>query len=142
MFLQAEIGIAPATEEENAKQLLFLNCRWQVSVVTMSHPSLKTVAKPPCLPLGIKDSLKEDTGEMLMLLMAGVCLSASCTEDSTVQVRGFLGWEVFGFWAFAFGFLEGEGFLMWEALEGKRIAEGRIAEGKRITEGELLKGNC
>jgi hypothetical protein len=26
MFLQAEIGTAPATEEENAKQLFFLSC--------------------------------------------------------------------------------------------------------------------
>jgi hypothetical protein len=26
----------------------------------MSHPSLRTVAPPPCLPLDIKDSLKED----------------------------------------------------------------------------------
>jgi cation transport regulator ChaC len=32
--------------------------------------------------------------------------------------------SAFGFWAFGFGF------LMWEALEGKRIVEGkRIAEG-------------
>jgi hypothetical protein len=33
----------------------------QVSLVTMSHPSPGTVAPPPCLPLNIKDSLKEDT---------------------------------------------------------------------------------
>jgi hypothetical protein len=33
----------------------------QVSLVTMSCPSLRTVAPPPCLPLDIKDSLKEDT---------------------------------------------------------------------------------
>jgi hypothetical protein len=26
----------------------------------MSRPSLRTIAPPPCLPLGIKDSLKED----------------------------------------------------------------------------------
>jgi hypothetical protein len=32
----------------------------QVPLVTMSHPSLRTAASPPCLPLGIKDSLKED----------------------------------------------------------------------------------
>jgi hypothetical protein len=58
----------------------------------MSHPSLRTSA-PPCLPLDIKDSLKEDARLLLL--------------------------------HFAFGF------LMWEALEGKRIAEGqRIAEGK------------
>jgi hypothetical protein len=51
---------------------------------------------------------------------------------------GFLLWAfclrllLFGFWAF--------GFLMWEALEGKRIAEGeKIAVGKRIAEGKM---NC
>jgi hypothetical protein len=32
----------------------------QVSLVTVSHPSLRTVAAPPCLPLDIKDLLKED----------------------------------------------------------------------------------
>jgi hypothetical protein len=37
----------------------------------------------------------------------------------------------FCFEAFAFGF------LMWETLEGKRIAER-----ERIAEGELLNGNC
>jgi hypothetical protein len=35
--------------------------RKQVSLVTMSHLSLRTVAPPPCLPLDIKDLLKEDT---------------------------------------------------------------------------------
>jgi hypothetical protein len=33
----------------------------QVSPVTVSHPSLRIVAPPPCFPLDIKDSLKEDT---------------------------------------------------------------------------------
>jgi hypothetical protein len=67
----------------------------------MSRPSPRT-ATPPCLPLYIKDLLKEDA-------------------------RG-------SFWLLAFGF------LMWEALEGKRIAEGkRISEGKRIAEGKM---NC
>jgi hypothetical protein len=28
----------------------------------MSHPSPRTVAPPPCLPLDTKDSLKEDAG--------------------------------------------------------------------------------
>jgi hypothetical protein len=32
----------------------------QVYLVTMSCPSLRTVAPPPCLPLDIKDWLKED----------------------------------------------------------------------------------
>jgi hypothetical protein len=34
----------------------------QVSPVTRSCPSLRTVTLPPCLPLDIKDSLKEDVG--------------------------------------------------------------------------------
>jgi hypothetical protein len=32
----------------------------QVSPLTMLHPFQRTVAPPPCLPLGIKDWLKED----------------------------------------------------------------------------------
>jgi hypothetical protein len=32
----------------------------QVPLVTMSHPSPRTIAPPPCLPLDIKDSLRED----------------------------------------------------------------------------------
>jgi hypothetical protein len=58
---QPEFGTAPAAEEcKNAAQLLFLSCLTQVSPVTMSRPSLRTVAPPPCLPLDIKDLLKED----------------------------------------------------------------------------------
>jgi hypothetical protein len=34
--------------------------REQVSLVTVSHPSLRTVASPPCLPLYIKNLLKEE----------------------------------------------------------------------------------
>jgi hypothetical protein len=34
----------------------------QVSPVTMSSPSRRTVAPLSCLPLDIKDSLKEDVG--------------------------------------------------------------------------------
>jgi hypothetical protein len=45
--------------KRDAAQLFFLSCLMQVSLVTMSCPSLRTAA-PPCLPLGIKDSLKED----------------------------------------------------------------------------------
>jgi hypothetical protein len=62
------------------------------------------IAIPHCLPLDIKDSLKED-----LLLLWGFLL------------WGFLLWGflleafIFDFWSF--------GFLMWEALEGKRIAE-------------------
>jgi hypothetical protein len=70
----------------------------------MSHSSLRTIA-PPHLPLGIKDSLREDT----KLLAFGFWLLA-------------FGWGrilAFGFW------IKG-GFLMWEALEGKRIAKGKM----------------
>jgi hypothetical protein len=41
----------------------------QVSPVTMSFPSPRTPA-PPCLPLGIKDSLKEDGRLLLWELFA------------------------------------------------------------------------
>jgi hypothetical protein len=37
-----------------------------VSPVRMSHLSLRTIAPLPCLPLDIKDSLKEDTFIFLM----------------------------------------------------------------------------
>jgi hypothetical protein len=66
--------MAPVTEggrRQNAAQLLFLSCilfrevGLQVSLVTMSHPSLRTVAPPPCLPLYIKDLLKEDAVDWL-----------------------------------------------------------------------------
>jgi hypothetical protein len=52
-------------ERQNAAQLLFLSCLHserigrQFSLVTMSCLSLRTAAPPPCLPLYIKDSLKE-----------------------------------------------------------------------------------
>jgi hypothetical protein len=66
--LQAEFGTAPAAEGgegKNAAQLLFLivyiqRSKEQVSLVTMSRPSPRTVAPPLCLPLDIKDLLKED----------------------------------------------------------------------------------
>jgi hypothetical protein len=44
------------------KLFMFREVGTQVSLVTMSHPSLRTVAPPPCLPLDIKDLLKEDRG--------------------------------------------------------------------------------
>jgi hypothetical protein len=62
---QAEFGRAPAPEErEKAKcstaafPKLFTvrEAGPQVSLVTMTHPSPRTAAPPPCLPLGIKDS--------------------------------------------------------------------------------------
>jgi hypothetical protein len=67
--LQAEFGTAPAAEEmEKAKcstaafpkLFTFREVRMQVSLVSVSLPSPRTVAAPPCLPLDIKDSLKED----------------------------------------------------------------------------------
>jgi hypothetical protein len=68
IICRLRFGTAPATEESkkaDATQLLFLSCLeagMQVPLVTMSHPSLRTFALPLCLPLGIKDFLKEDTG--------------------------------------------------------------------------------
>jgi hypothetical protein len=54
--LQAEFGMAPAAEGGKAK------CSTAAfpKLFTMSRPSLRTVAPLPCLPLDIKDSLKED----------------------------------------------------------------------------------
>jgi hypothetical protein len=59
----------------------------------MSGPTPRNAA-PPCLPLDIKDSLKEDGG----LLLWAFCLR--------LLLLAF-------------------GFSMWEALEGKRINEGK-----------------
>jgi hypothetical protein len=42
------------------KLFKFREIGMHVSPVTMSHPSPRTVAPPPCLPLVIKDPLKED----------------------------------------------------------------------------------
>jgi hypothetical protein len=42
------------------KLFMFKEVGKQVSLVTMSHPSLRIVALPPCLPLYVKDLLKED----------------------------------------------------------------------------------
>jgi hypothetical protein len=42
------------------KLFRFREVATQVSLVTVSCPSPRTVAPPPCLPLAIKDSLKED----------------------------------------------------------------------------------
>jgi hypothetical protein len=40
---------------------MFREAGMQVPLVTLSHPSPRTAAPPPCLPLGIKDLQKEDT---------------------------------------------------------------------------------
>jgi hypothetical protein len=82
---------------------MFREAGTQFSPATTSQPSPRT-ASPPCLPLGIKDSLKEDVGVFLW-----------CFLLWAFWLRIFL----LAFWI-----------LMWEALEGKRIVEGkRIAEG-------------
>jgi hypothetical protein len=63
---QAEFGMATATGEGKMQHtafptmFMFREVESQVSLVTMSCPFLRTVAPPPCLPLDIKDSLKED----------------------------------------------------------------------------------
>jgi hypothetical protein len=67
-YLHTEFGMAPAAEGGKAKcstaafpkLFTFSEVRSQVSLVTVSHPSPITVAPPPCLPLDIKVSLKED----------------------------------------------------------------------------------
>jgi hypothetical protein len=45
----------------------------QVSPVTMSWASLRTAAPPPCLPLGIKDLLKEEEVLLLEAFTLGFC---------------------------------------------------------------------
>jgi hypothetical protein len=59
----------------------------------------RRITAPPCLPLDIKDSLK---------------------EDARLLLWGFL------LWAFAFGPLA---FWCGTLLEGKRIAEGKLLKG-------------
>jgi hypothetical protein len=74
----------------------------------MSHPSPRT-AVPPCLPLFIKDLLKE---------AQGFCLLP---------------------WAFAFSFLFllwGFFFLPWSFLVWEAFGREQIAEGKKIAKGE------
>jgi hypothetical protein len=69
---QAEFGTGPSHRRgrrQNVAQLLFLRFLHsegkQVSLVIVSHtPPTPTVAPPPCLPLYIKDLLKEDELEI------------------------------------------------------------------------------
>jgi hypothetical protein len=96
MFIcRPRIGTAPATKEVNAEQLppspkLFT---FREAGTGFSGYNVTPLpAAPPCLPLDIKDSLKED----MRFLLWGILLV---------------------------------GLLMWEALEGKRIAEGKVLEG-------------
>jgi hypothetical protein len=67
--LQGEFGTAlAAAESEKAicstaafsKLFVFREAGMQVSLVTVSGASLRAVAPPLCLPLNIKDLLKED----------------------------------------------------------------------------------
>jgi hypothetical protein len=61
--------MAPATEKSERQKcstaafpelFVFREAGMQVSPVTVSRPSPRTVAPPTCLPLDIKDLLKED----------------------------------------------------------------------------------
>jgi hypothetical protein len=69
IICRLRFGTASATEESKKarcssaafpKLFTFREVRTQVSSVTMSCPSPRTVALPPCLPPDIKDSLKKD----------------------------------------------------------------------------------
>jgi hypothetical protein len=76
---QAEFGTTPAAEAKFStaaflKLFMFREIGIWVSLVKMSRPSLRTVAPPPCLPLDIKDSLKEDTVFFDGRLMGGFFL--------------------------------------------------------------------
>jgi hypothetical protein len=79
--------MAPATEGGEGKmqnsyfsQVLYIQSREQVSLVTMPYPSLRTVAPPPCLPLCIKDSLKEDYGGLMTEGLMGLDWWAACNN--------------------------------------------------------------
>jgi hypothetical protein len=80
----------------------------QVSPVAMSCPSLGTTV-PPCLPLGIKDPLKEDGGFCLRLLLVAFSFSSGA------------------FWCGKV--LEGK-----RIAEGKNIAEGKRTAKKGLIE--------
>jgi hypothetical protein len=85
--------MAPSTEEnEKAKcstaafPKLFTSEKevgTQVSLVTMSYPSPRTVVPPPYLPLDIKDLLKEDArffdGRVLWMGDFGGLLAECCS---------------------------------------------------------------
>jgi hypothetical protein len=44
----------------------------------MSHPSPRTAAPPSCLPLYIKDLLKEDTGFLMEVFWWGFLIGCHC----------------------------------------------------------------
>jgi hypothetical protein len=60
----------------------------QVSPVTMSCSSPRTAALP-CLPLGIKDSLKEDAGLLLFGLLMGKAFGFRFSGFWLFGMRGF-----------------------------------------------------
>jgi hypothetical protein len=87
---------------QNAAQLLFLRCLFrEVSLVTMSHPSPRTVAPPHCLSLYIKDLLKEDEGSIggwidwlaackrrkLLLRLAACEAAAGCCVSASLRTK-------------------------------------------------------
>jgi hypothetical protein len=74
---------------------IFREAGTQVSPVTMSHPSLRTTA-PPCLLLGIKDSLKEDDRFLLWAFVLGIFTFALRLLLLASDGEGFFG--VGGFW--------------------------------------------
>jgi hypothetical protein len=86
---QAEFGMAPATEQSDTecssavflKLFTFREVGTQVSLVTMSCPSQRTVAPPPCLLLDIKDLLKEDARLFDWLPLTLATRAAFCTEN-------------------------------------------------------------
>jgi hypothetical protein len=106
----SKIGTALEVEQLCLLSCLHLEKQKQVSPITRSRASLR-IATAPCLPLGVKDPLKEEEGPLLLAFA--------------------LGYE-----AFAFGFcllLEASVFCFWLFGVG-RFWDGKIAEGKRIAE--------
>jgi hypothetical protein len=81
------------------KLFTFREAGMQVSPVTMSRPSPRTAA-PPCLPLDIKDSLKEDVRPFALGAFALRIL-------------------IWAFWAFAF--LDVGDFWKGKLLKGKEL---------------------
>jgi hypothetical protein len=112
MFLQAEVGTAPAAEEENAAQMLFLSCspserQIEVSSCYNVMPSPRAVAPPPCL--------------LCFWLLA-------------------FGLLAFGFWLFDVGgFGRGKGLLKGkEFLKGKGLLKGE----NKLLKGKCWREDC
>jgi hypothetical protein len=110
----------------------------------MSHLSLR-IAAPHYLPLGIKDSLKED----MRLLLFGFLMGKAFGLRFSGFCFGAFVLEAFCFGDFASGdFALGTSFASsfsfgLLAFWHRRLLEGKkISERKRIAKGKLLKGNC